>query len=351
MVKEKISLLGLFVNFILFVSKLTIGLIANSTAILADAVNSGSDIFASGINVLGIRAAKKPADKEHPYGHQKFEVLAGFIVTLIIFGSALFIIYKAILGFLNPGIPIIGYLSLGVMIFSATINEVMARVKLHYGKKENSIALMADGTHSRIDFITSLGVLVGLILSKYWIYADPLVALLMGIWILRESIEIGKEATDSLLDSSINTEKEEELKKIIKKENLKLNELKTQKKGSHFSVNISLALPSKLKIEDASKIKEKLRKKLMNVFPEINYITISSTEDKTATHFYKGLQNQKWTGKRRMQGKNSPGGGPEGFCICEKCGYKIKHERGVPCSTIKCPKCKIPLVRENAKTM
>ena len=96
--KEKISILGIIVNFLLAVTKITVGLLTRASSILADGINSGTDVFASIVNYVGVKTAKKPADKEHPYGHEKAEVLSGFLITIIIFISALFIIYSAIKG-------------------------------------------------------------------------------------------------------------------------------------------------------------------------------------------------------------------------------------------------------------
>lgn len=338
--KEKVSFIGLLANLFLFVFKLVAGIISGSYAVLADAVNSGSDIFASAINFFGIKIANKPADKEHPYGHERYEVLAGFFITLIIFLSALYIIYRAILGIFKPEEILVNYFAIGVMVVSFITNEVMARLKIYYGKKENSLALLSDGTHSRIDVLTSLGVLIGLIFSKYWIYADPIIALIIGIWILKEAWRLGKETSDNLLDVSVGEEKEDAIKNIIEKEDVKVSEIKTRKRGASFSANIIVKIPKNLKVEEALYITKKLEKELIKKIDDLNYVVISIEGENSGAGFYRGkLKNHDWYF----------GIGPEGNCICEKCGYKVKHMRGVPCSSIKCPKCKIPLVRENAK--
>jgi len=103
------------------------------------------------------------------------------------------------------------------MIFSALINEIMARLKIHFGKKENSMALLSDGFHSRIDVFTSLAVFAGLFLTEYWIYADSILAFLVGLYIIKESFSLGREAVDSLLDVSASPEIEEKIKLIANK--------------------------------------------------------------------------------------------------------------------------------------
>jgi len=140
--KEKVSIIAIAANLILAVSKISIGLISKSSAVFAEGLHSAVDIFASMLSFLGIRAAKKPADKEHPYGHYKFEVLSGLAITIILFLTGVWIIYESYRGFINPQLTEISYLALAVMAFSALINEIMARIKLHYGKKEYSLSLI-----------------------------------------------------------------------------------------------------------------------------------------------------------------------------------------------------------------
>lgn len=134
--KQKISLLAILANIFLAGGKISIGLVSNSAAILAAGLDSLVDIFSSFIGYLGIRISSKPADENHPYGHHKFEVLAGVIITLIVLVAGLGIIYDAYQNFLSPGQVKLGYLAFGVMIFSVIVNEIMARLKIYYGKKK-----------------------------------------------------------------------------------------------------------------------------------------------------------------------------------------------------------------------
>ena len=167
--KEKVAVISISVNTVLAGSKIAVGVFSNSAAILAEGVHSFMDILSSAIGYVGIKISQKPSDTKHPYGHYKFEVLAGTIITLILLATGIGIIYEAYKNFLNPEKIEIGYLAFGVMIFSAVVNEIMARIKIHYGKKENSISLLSDGVHSRVDVYISLAVLVGLFFTKYWI--------------------------------------------------------------------------------------------------------------------------------------------------------------------------------------
>ena len=236
------------------------------------------------------------------------------------------------------------------MIFSAGINEVMARLKIHFGKKENSIALLSDGLHSRVDVFASLAVFVGLVLTKYWIFVDSALAFLIGLYIIKKSFSLGKEAVDSLLDVSAGEEIEEKIKTIAKMQNIEISSLKTQKKGSAITANLEIKLPSNLKVEEATKISDSLREKIIKEIENLHYVAIQITSHEVETGFYKPAFGRSfgWQRRGRFRGETegAKGGGPGGYCVCPKCGYKIPHERGVPCPTLECPNCKINLTRE-----
>ncbi len=348
--KGKIAAISILANMILAGGKITIGIFSNSTAILAAGLDSFADIFSSAISFIGIKMSGKPADEKHPYGHYKFEVLSGTIITIIIFITGAGIIYDALNNFFQPAEIEIGYLSFGIMIFSVLVNEIMSRLKLYYGKKENSVSLLSDGFHSRIDVYTSLAILAGLFLTKYWIYADSILALLMGVYIMKEAFSIGKEAVGSLLDVSAGEEIEGKIKAIVKAQNIEIENLKTQKKGSAITANLEIKLPSNLKVDEATKISENLRSGLMEGIDRLQYVAIQISSHQIETSFYQPAFGQGFGWQRRgkftEEIKEARGQGPAGDCVCEKCGYKIPHERGIPCSNLKCPNCDINLKRE-----
>jgi len=348
--KEKVAALSVSANILLAFGKILIGIVSNSAAVLAEGIHSFMDIFSSAISYLGIRTARKPADKKHPYGYYKFEVLSGIIITLILLGTGAAIVYKAYKNFLYPQTVHLGYLVFSVMMFSAVLNEIMARLKIYYGKKENSISLLSDGIHSRVDVFTSLGVFAGLFLVKYWIHADSVLAFLIGIYIIKESFPIGKEAIDSLLDVSAGEEIENKIKSIAKSQNIEVSSLKTQKKGPVITANLEIKLPKNLSVEEATRVSQVLREKLMKEIENLSYVAIQIKTHEVETSFYRpafgrgfGWQRR---GRFRKDTEKAEAKGPGGYCVCPKCGYRIEHQRGVPCSTLKCPRCNIFLQRQ-----
>jgi len=347
--KEKVALISVLANFILAGGKIAVGFFSNSAAILAEGLHSFMDIFSSFVGYIGIKISKKSEDEKHPYGHYKFEVLAGVVITLILLVTGLGIMWEAYRNFLNPEEIEIGYLALGIMIFSAAVNEVMARLKIHFGKKENSIALLSDGLHSRVDVFASLAVFTGLILARYWVFIDSILAFLIGLYIIKESFSLGKEAVDSLLDVSAGEEIEEKIRTIAKTQGIEITSLKTQKKGSAVTANLEIELPSNLNVEGATKTSNTLRENLIGGIESLRYVAIQITSHEVETGFYRPAFGRGFGWQRRGRFKReieeAKGGGPGGYCVCPQCGYKISHERGIPCSTLLCPKCKINLVR------
>jgi len=352
--KEKIAKISILANVILAGGKISVGILSNSASVLAEGIHSLMDVFSSLVSFFGIKISKKPADKEHPYGHFKFEVLAGVLITLILFGTGLAIIYEAYQKFKNPSLIKIPILALSVMIFSALVNEIMARLKIYFGKKENSVALISDGVHSRVDVFASLAVFAGLILNKYWIYTDSVLAFLIGLYIIKESFLIGKEAIDSLLDVSAPPEIEEKIKEITKSQGIEISDLKTQKKGSVFTANLEINLPKNLDVDTATKISESLRERLMKEIKNLVYVAIQIKSHQVETGFYKPVPGTLgfgrgfgrgfgWRRRGRFRGKieEAQGRGPGGYCVCmnPNCGYKEPHIPGQPCSEKICPKC------------
>jgi cation diffusion facilitator family transporter len=348
--KEKIAILSILANALLAGGKIAVGIFSNSAAILAAGIDSFADIFSSSISYIGIKISGKPADKEHPYGHYKFEVLGGVIITLIILATGIGIIYNAFRNFLEPQKIEIGYLAFSVMILSAVINEIMARLKTYYGKKENSVSLLSDGVHSRIDVYTSLIILGGLFLTPYWIYADAFLAMLMGLYIMKESFLIGKESVGSLLDVFAGEEIENKIESIAKEENIEIASLKTQKKGFAVTANLEINLPSNLKVEEATKISDTLREKLTNGIKSLQYVVIQITSHEIENSFYKPILGKSFGWQRRGKFKEkiekAVGKGPDGNCVCPKCGYSVPHKRGIACSNLKCPNCNVNLERK-----
>ncbi len=271
---QSVSIVSTFVNLGLGISKLIFGFLTGSVALIADGVHSGLDVFSSFVTFLGLKTARKPVDEKHPYGHWKAESLAGFLVAILLAVSGIWILYEAIIGFFGEKIVKLSVGAIAVVVFSILITEILARLKFHYGRKHQSLALVADAEHSRADALSSIGVLVGLSLVKYFSSADAIIALFIGGYILYEAFQVGREITDSLLDVA-NKDVEERIKKICSSHKIEISQLRTRRIGAVNFSEIKIKLPPKLKVEDVQKITDTLEERLLKNIPELKQIVIS----------------------------------------------------------------------------
>ncbi len=213
----KASKVSVISNAFLTIIKLLAGIAVGSTALIADAAHSFVDILSSVFVWIGIKISEKPADKSHPYGHFKAESLAELAVGIIILISSVAIIDEAVKELLAFSSPVFEYFALLVTLVSAAINEVLARYKIAVGKKTKSIALIADGKHSRVDVLASLAVFFGFLFVKigYW-WADGVVAIVISVIILQVGFGILKSSINVLMDS-VDEELAIQISEIVKR--------------------------------------------------------------------------------------------------------------------------------------
>jgi len=211
----KAGKISVIANVILTIAKGMAGILAGSTALIADAFHSLVDIFGSALVWIGIKIAQKPPDESHPYGHFKAESIAEFVVGLIIVFTSLSILVEAVNNLISGAKPSFELYALAVALASAVVNEALARYKISVGIKTKSSSLIAEGKHSRTDMISSLSVVLGFILVYfgYW-WADAVVAIAISILILQIGGEILKNAIDVLMDK-VDEELSIRIKKII----------------------------------------------------------------------------------------------------------------------------------------
>lgn len=271
---QTVSLISTVVNMGLGAGKVFFGLLTGSLALTADGIDSSLDVISSFLTFLGLKIAKKPVDEKHPYGYYKAESLAGFIVTLFLFASGVLIIVESIRRVFSGEETTFSVGAVVVTLASALITEVLARLKFHYGRKEKSLALVADAQHSRADVLSTFGVFAGLFLSRYLSLADSIISFIIGGYILFQGAETGKEITDSLLDVS-NPKIEQEIKDILAEQNIKLSGLKTRRIGSHNFAELKIKLPPRLKIGRVNEITDALEQALLNKIEDLKYVVIS----------------------------------------------------------------------------
>lgn len=197
------SVIGLISNIVLVVGKLCVGILFFNISIIADALNNLSDFFNCFLNLFGFKFSSKPADKDHPYGHQRMEYVISLIVAVIIITLGLNIIKEAITSIINPpqaysNFPIA---SIIVLLISILIKIFQSIAYYSLGKRISSISLIALGKDSRNDVISTGGVFCGIIISYYtgFTQIDGIIAILVGLFIIYSGCGILKETSDTLI--------------------------------------------------------------------------------------------------------------------------------------------------------
>ena len=272
--KESVSILSTLANLVLGLLKIGLGLAAKSSALMAEGLHSGIDVISSGITFIGIKVAKRKPTKEHPYGWGRAEVLAGLAVTVFLGLAGVQIVRDAIVS-LSTGEhgAEITLLPLLVMIVSIVVNEILARLKISIGQKEESLALIADGKHSRVDVLSSAAVLFGLLLTRAFPIADSITALVVGFYVFYEAILLGKEVGENLLDIA-DLEVEKEIEKICQEQQVDLVMLKTRKIGAWTLAELEISLPTETKISRADDLISELQEILVTRIPRLEYVVI-----------------------------------------------------------------------------
>lgn len=261
--KVKVARLSLISNSTLIILKLIVGLSTGAVSIISEAIHSIMDLLAAIIAFFSVKISDKPADELHPYGHGKVENISGVIEALLILVASFWIIIEAVKKILNPGeIESVG-LGFIVMFISSAINYIVSNKIYKVAKEEESIALEADALHLKADVYTSLGVGIGLFLI--WItklnYLDPVVAIFVAIFILKEAIELLISAFNPLLDVKLSNEEIKLIKEsIIKFSAIYCNfhNFKTRRSGRVRYIDLHLVFPNNMTVKEAHDICDKI---------------------------------------------------------------------------------------------
>ncbi len=292
MKKQTVSIISTLTNAALGTAKVVLGIAINSTALTAEGVHSAIDFVSSGITYLGIRVAQKEPTEKHPYGWGRAEVLAGLIVTLFVGLAGVQIVREAgIALFSGEHTASINLLSLGVMAVSVLSNGLLSRLKIKVGREQESLALIADGKHSRVDVFSSAAALAGIGLARFFPVADSLTAVLVGLYVLYETIELGREVGENLLDVA-DLEAEEEIKKICEQEQVNLVDVKTRKIGSLTYAELEILLPEEVKVGRANDLVDDLQSTLIGNVPGLEYVTVQIQGRGERSRMFRGKNNQ-----------------------------------------------------------
>lgn len=268
--------LSVISNTVLIVLKLAAGIISGSMSIISEAIHSISDLLASLLTLFSVSKSCQPADKQHPFGHGKYEDMSGFIEGGLIIFASFFIVYEAAKKiFFEPQTSIDTHLGLYVMGTTVVVNILVSTVLLNVSKSSDSISLYADGQHLRTDVWSSLGVFAGMLAINYTgLYIlDPIIAIFVAIIIFRTGLAISKRTMNNLLDCSLPDEDLEVISKILDK--FKENEisdykdLKARRLGSQKKIEVTLTFSPDMTINQCHQICDRVEHEFSKHFPNV----------------------------------------------------------------------------------
>ena len=266
-------------NTCLAIIKGLAGIFGNSYALIADAIESTTDIFSSFLVLFGIRYANKPPDKNHPYGHGRAEPLITFLVVGFLITSATIIAYESIQ---NIGKPHDLPKPFTLFILGAIIvwKEISFRLVLQKSKETNSSSLKADAWHHRSDAITSVAAFAGisfsLIMGKGYESADDWAALFASVFILYNSYLIFRPALSEIMDEHLY----DDLIEIIRLESAKVEGIIDTEKcfirkaGMRYHVDLHAIVDANITVREGHDLSHKLKDTLRKEIPELGHVLI-----------------------------------------------------------------------------
>lgn len=279
-IMNKVAAVGVFGNILLTAVKMAAGIAGHSGAMVSDAVHSLSDVFATVVAWIGTRIAGKEADKSHPYGHERFEVIASLILGMILLVTAVSIglagVRKIADG--NYGsLPVPGGIALGAAVASIVTKEAMFWYTRYYARKINSQAFMADAWHHRSDALSSVGSLIGIGGAMLGFpVMDPLASVVICLFILKVAYDILMHALQNMLDTSCPEEYEERLREYIAScpGVGRLDFLRTRMFGNKIYIDAEIAVDGDMPLKEAHEIAEQVHDGVEQSFENVKHIMI-----------------------------------------------------------------------------
>ena len=268
--EAKVSILA---NLVIWFTRLIIGIIVGSVAIVADALHAMSDVLTSiGVYVAG-KFASKPADKEHPYGHGRIAVLAELFISVVLLLISAFIVYEAVYGVLMVELMYdIAIYGIFFLVLTGFLKELLARWAISLGKTYGSNLCIIDGLHHRLDALLTMGISIALYLGAMLriILVDRVVALVIVAIISFEAVKIAKKSIDTLMEKRIP-----EVEKIVVEEASKhskilgIHDVNARDLGGYYVIEATIHLPHNLTLKETHKVAHELEERVRKRNPEI----------------------------------------------------------------------------------
>jgi cation diffusion facilitator family transporter len=277
---KHISTTSILANLVLSAFKFFAGVFGHSEALVSDSIHSLSDVFSTIIVIIGIRVASKEPDKNHQYGHERFESVTAILLSIVLaitgFGIGLNGFNKIIeKSYLNAQIPTT--IALIAALTSIIVKESMYWYTRFGAKKINSGALMADAWHHRSDALSSVGSLIGIIGAKNGFpILDPIATLVICIFILKAAYDIFKDGINKMVDTAIPSKVLDSIRnEVMEVEGvIDIDLLKSRQFGNKCYVDVEISVDGNLKLFAAHEIAAKVHNNIETKFPNVKHCMV-----------------------------------------------------------------------------
>ncbi|MDR3277820.1 MAG: cation diffusion facilitator family transporter [Oscillospiraceae bacterium] len=266
-------------NAALSAFKLFAGIFAHSSAMLSDAVHSLSDILSTVIVLVGVKLANRVSDKEHPYGHERFECVAAILLSVFLFLTGVGIgwagVRKIIAG--NYALAAPGVLALAAAVVSIAVKEAMYRYTRRAAKKINSGALMADAWHHRSDALSSVGSFAGILGARLGLpILDPAASAVICLFILKAAVGVFRDAIAKMTDRACDDETVEALRAVVSSQSavLGIDRLQTRLFGDKIYVDVEISMDGSLTLAASHDTAQRVHDAIEARFPLVKHCMV-----------------------------------------------------------------------------
>jgi cation diffusion facilitator family transporter len=281
------SVVGIICNIILFGIKILIGLFINSISVMADAFNNLSDAASSIIGLVGVKLAERPADKEHPFGHGRFEYIAAFAVSFIILQVGLSCFKSSFSKILKPETVGFNWFLVCILVISVLIKVWLSMFNRTLGNRINSSVMKATATDALGDVLVTSSTIISILIGKFTGFAiDGWMGLVVSVFVLIAGYNIAKETLEPLLGSAVDreiyekiTEKVESYKGIVGSHDLIVHNYGP----THTMATIHAEIPNDANLEEAHEIIDLIERDVlreMGIFLVIHMDPIEINDEK-----------------------------------------------------------------------
>ena len=260
----------LVLNLAVAAAKLVLGYATGAVSIVSDGFHSLTDSASNIIGLVGLRAARKPPDEDHPYGHRKFETLAAGAIFIFLVFAVLEIGRTALIRLATPAPPAISWVSFAVMIATLLVNIAVVRYESRRGRELDSELLLADAVHTRSDVFATIGVLISLVaVALGYPLLDPIGGVMIAILIARTSFEIARDTSGILSDRVVINE--EDIRGVVMgvPEVVGCHHIRTRGSMDHVFLDLHVWFPEAMSLRQAHSLSHVVKDRLMARFPQI----------------------------------------------------------------------------------